>query len=455
MEIRRQTVSITHPRAHSKKQELIMNAMMYPHVRELWIACGTKYGKSLSASIAISKRALNKQNAKYRWVAPIYRQSLIGMEYFYKILPPKPHAEFKKSDMLIAMPNAHNSIEFWHGQNPYDLEGAAVDGYVFDECAKMKEQVYISGRTTTTRTRGPIMGISTPLGKTWFYRKCMEAKEHQEWAIRNGKLPEKLFITAPTTENPTIGRDVIEQAQKELPDRLFRQHYLAEFIDDGTVFVNINGCVYGPKLLFDGPKQLWFAEGAKSRQVVIGVDWAKSQDYTVFLAVDIVTRQIVGLHRFHRVPYTEQVRMLKMFSLKFADVLIINHDKTGVGSAIDDLMVHINMPYNGIVLGNANKGEFVTKLITSLEQAQIFYPFWQELIDELTQYELSMSPTGLPTYNAPPGKHDDIVCAMFLVNMALLDYSDREFKINFLEDIETENNVSNNLESYYAEISED
>jgi hypothetical protein len=450
-----QRIYLKHPAPHSRKQELIMNAFMFPDLRELWVACGSKFGKTLSGSVALSKLACVRNNLKLRWIAPIYRQSLLGMEYFNNLLPPKPHSEFKKGAMLVNMPFSKNVIEFWHGQDPFSLEGAAVHGDVLDECAKMKEQVYISERTTKIRTKGPSVFLSTPLGKTWFFNKCMDAKEHQEWAIRNGRRPTKIFLTARTIDNPFIDPEVIDEARKELPERLFLQHYEAMFIDDGTVFTNISACIYTEKLLVEGARQKWFHADAKNRSVVIGVDWAKQKDWTVFFAADMEHRIIVGFERFHQIPYTEQIRKLALFARKFKSVEVCFHDKTGVGSAIDDHLAYLGFPYHGITFNNQIKAEMVAKLITSLEQEYIRYPYWEVLTNELTAYELKTSPTGLPVYNAPSGKHDDTVVALILVNVALLEYSDRDYQINYLEDLKNETPDSDSLESYYNDLIED
>jgi len=289
------------------------------------------------------------------------------------------------------------------------------------------------------------------LGKNWFFTRCMEAKEHQEWAIKNGKQPQKIFITARTLDNQHIDPDVVEQARKELPTRLFEQHYEAKFIDDGTVFTNINVCIYTEKLDLDPKKQRWFHAEASTKSVVIGADWAKQGDWTVFIAIDMQSKLIIGLERFHQIPYTEQVRRLRLFANHFKDVQIVFHDKTGVGNAIDDLLVYTNLAYHGITFSNPIKAGMVAKLITSLEQEFIHYPHWPELIKELTIFELKTSMTGLPVYGAPSGKHDDIVMSLLLANMALLEYADRSYEINYLEELKSENEI----ESYYNELLED
>lgn len=451
-----QEVIIEPPVPHSRKQQLIYQAFRTPGLREMWIACGTKYGKTLSASVA-QVTGSSDRPGKWRWVAPIYEQACIAMEdYFPRLVPPHPHSVVNKTDLSISLPRANTIYEFWHAQNPSSLEGAAVQGYVFDEAAKMKAETRASARTTTTRTAGPMMFISYPFGKNWFYLGCMEAKEHMEWSIRKGVPPEKIFIHARTSENPHIDPRVIEDARRELPERLFRQFYLAEFIDDGQVFVGFRDRAYGPELDLSSSHQRWIAPQSSDKTVVVGVDWAKTTDWTVFLAADIETRRIIGFERFQRVPYTEAIRRLMLFVRQFKSALTVRHDKTGVGTAIDDQLSLTNLPAEGVVFTNPSKADMAAKLMTAFEvEGQLAIPRWRTLMDELDMYDVTTTAHGNLVYSAPAGKHDDTVSALMLLNTALIDYGDRSYQVKLLEDLPTTMLDASPLSQFYADLMDD
>lgn len=438
METTTQKVHLNLPKPHSPKQELIMRSLSVPHVKETVVCCGTKYGKSSGATPAVIHPAVRMPGSKWRWIAPIYRQAKVGVEYFNKMLPPPPYAEIVESKMIARIPSIDTSIEFWHAQNPVDLEGAGVHGQVFDEAAKMHEQAYLSGKTTQTFTRGPSLLISTPYGKNWFHKRFMFAKERMEWAIKNGKDPEYLAIHAPTTANPYILKEVIEDARKLMPDRLFRQYYLAEFVDEGSVFIGHHQCVVGAELVdVEGAHQFWIADTAKERDVVIGVDWAKKKDFTVFVALDYTKRpfKTVGFMRFQNLKYTDAVKELYMFTKHFKKVDLVMHDKTGVGEAIDDMLSNLPMNFNGLTFSNPAKANIVNKLGLAFEKADIELPFWNEMLKEFDSFEVEISETGTMTYNAPEGMHDDIVMAFCLANSAALEYCGSSFEIQFVEDL--------------------
>jgi hypothetical protein len=448
-------IKLLTPEAHSTHQRIIMNALKTENLRNIFVACGTKLGKTLAASCAISIPCLERPGTVWRWVAPIYQQAKIGMECCMKIMPPEPLVRQNQSAMHLYAPDIDSRIEFWHWQHPMSLEGAGVNGYVIDEASKCSEQVYISAKTTVTMTKGPIMCISTPLGKNWFYQRCMEAKEQMQWSIKHGRPLEQIFLTAPTSANPYISRDIIDRARKELPDRLFRQYYLAEFLDSGTVFIGTGDALYGPPVETESDTIKWTHEDAKKLTVVCGADWAKNEDFTVFTAIDMASGRLVGLYRFHRVPYTEAVRRLCWFATRFESVLTIRHDKTGVGSAVDDLMAHTDLAHEGIVWTNATKNEMVARLMTSIEQKQISLPRIDKILMELEQYEIHVTATGALTYGAPSGKHDDIVSSLMMANAAFVEYGDRSLEVRYLNEVGEAISPKDGIEAYYRDLVED
>lgn len=432
-----QEVNLEPPTPHGKKQELIMRAFLYPGVKETYVASGSKFGKSLAAATCMTNAAMAKPSAKWRWIAPIYRQAKIGMEYFNKILPPPPHSEVIESKMVIKLPHLDSVIEFWHTQNPVDLEGAGVHGQIFDEAAKIHYDAYVSAKTTTSFTRGPSMFISTPYGKNWFYKKYTEAKDEMTWALKRGKNPERLAIHAPTTDNPFISKEVIEQARRDIPDRLFRQLFLAEFVDDGSIFVGVRECIRGAEIMFDGASQHWVSDNAKNCEVVIGVDWAKQRDYAVFMAIDYAAkpRKVVGLQRFHGISYVEAVKELYHFTKRFKHVGTIWHDRTGVGEALDDLLGNTPLPFHGVTFTSQSKASLINGLGLTFEQRDIELPNWPLMISELDNYEVTVTETGNMRYNAASGGHDDTVIGLALANSAAKEFAGSGFEVRFLEEL--------------------
>lgn len=448
-----QTFILDPPKPHSPKQAMIMQAFMHKGVEEIWVACGTKFGKTLAAATAQSLGVISKPKSIFRWVAPIYTQSKIGYAYCRQILPPGPHTKLNSSSLEIMIPNIDSMIQFYHAQNPESLEGYGISGYVFDEAAKIKEGAYYAAKTTVTVTRGPMLFCSTPWGKNWFYKKCLDAREEMLRAKHENRTPKQIFIRASTMDNPNVPRESIEAARKSLSARLFRQYFEASFEDEGSVFTDYRKCIYTPELKVYGDDQFWLQDEAAKARVVVGVDWAKTVDYCVFVAIDMDTRRVVGFQRFHKQPYTESIKRLVKFCRKFKQVDAVYHDKTGVGQAIDDQLGYTDLPYHGVNFTNSSKAEMVNKLITSFEQAYLLIPAWPTLEAELELFEVQQTQTGNLRYAAAGDGHDDTVCALLLAHAALIDYADRQYDLTYLEDLRPRSLSA--LEAYYNGLIDD
>lgn len=442
---------------HGSKQKQIMEAFLTPGLQEMWVPCGTKFGKTVGGSGAVGAGMWVKRDKLFRWVAPIYTQAKIGKRYLEKFLPKKAFYPKNDDPPTIRINGTGSTVEYWHGKYPESLEGEGIDGgYVFDEYAKMVEACYESASTTITQTRAPMLFLSTPKGKNHFYARCMDAKERMEYALKKGKTPTHIFITAATADNPFVPRGSIEDARRRLPDRLFRQYYLAEFIDDAAVFVGFRECVEDMDPIDSASfgKEYWLAPDANNKKVVMGADWGKMTDYTVFGAIDYEAnpKRLVGFQRFNGVSYVQAVRELYHFAGQFKQCGLLNHDVTGVGQGIDDMVAQVNLPVQGVTFTNRSKSDMVNQLILAFQKQEISVPNWPNLIRELDAFEVTTTPIGNYRYSAPEGSgiHDDIVAMLVLAWAAALEYSG-DFSVRFLEDLPNEK-AKLSLNKWYSDL---
>lgn len=441
---------------HSESQRQIIRAFSTPKLKEVWVANGTKYGKTIAAVNALCAKVPITRNGVYRWIAPIYSQSMIGFRYARRFLPKSKHIVFNKSEPSILFDPMGTRWEFRTGKDPESLEGEATNGNVLDECSKMTEEVYASTRTTTTVTGGLIMGISTPRGKNWFFQKCMAAKEEMEWALKNGKDPHRIFITAPTRDNPFVLPEAILDAQKSLPRRLFLQYYEAQFVDDGSTFADFRKCIYSDRIDVLPGNERWIdptyirnAEGLIDAKVIIGADWAKKIDSTVFTAWDYEKRRMIGFWKFTGVNYVEAIKKVYHFGRQFKKVELLIHDQTGIGEVIGDLLDKTTFPYQGITFTQKNKTFMVNNLIIAFEQGDIQIPYWPDMVTELDSYEVETNEIGSMKFSAPQGMHDDIVSSMILAWAAVSDYSTSELNVKIIEELKNQNQITSDWEREY------
>jgi phage FluMu gp28-like protein len=282
-----------------------------------------------------------------------------------------------------------------------------------------------------------------------------------EWCIRNEKPITHLYLAAKTEDNPYVPRQSIDDARRKLPDRLFRQYYLAEFIDDAAVFMGFRNCIEDgdPIFAYEGSNQRWIDPEAGKKEVVIGADWGKLHDYTVFGAFDYTKspKKLVGVQRFNGISYIEAIKELYYFAREFKRVGLLLHDQTGVGQGVDDMLAQLNLPVQGVTFTNKSKSEMVNQLILGFQKEELSLPNWPQMIKELDAYEVITTPLGNYRYSAPEGSgiHDDIVSMLLLAYSAALEYGG-DFSIRFLEDLGDDLKSGKlNLDKWYKDIIEE
>lgn len=332
------------------------------------------------------------------WGAPTYDLSFIARELFqewYGRLIRKSENERPRDRMLSG-----GSV-LWRS---FDREGGSLGrGFhvsVIEEAARVKgTQVYEELLMTAADRKGKLVAITTPRGQShWthdWYRKARDG--HPDYACIHG----------PSTQNPMPQvRDFIRVARETMPDHLFRQEVLAEFIPgEGGVFRNIVACSS-----LAGYHQ---APPGLGRRYIIGCDVAKHQDWTVMYALDVDTGEVHGVDRFQHCPWPLVEERIRTFHLTWNRGTVFL-DSTGVGDAVYDHLVEKGVPCVPVVWSSASKDVLVMRLALALERGAIAFPADDILTGELETYHYDISATGRFRYTAPDGKHDDCVAALAL-----------------------------------------
>jgi hypothetical protein len=129
--------------------------------------------------------------------------------------------KINESDLTIILVNG-SKISL-AGLETFDSwRGREFNFIVIDEAAMVDEKAWTEVlRATVSNTQGDVMFISTPTGKSnWFYDLFMRKEEdqvnwssHQFTSIEGGNIP----------------LEEIEQARKDLSDKVFRQEFEASF----------------------------------------------------------------------------------------------------------------------------------------------------------------------------------------------------------------------------------
>ena len=204
-----------------------------------------------------------------------------------------------------------------------------------------------------------------------------------------------------------LAQEEIDAARATLPEHVFNELYYAEPSDDeGNPFgaQHIRAC-YAP--LSTRPAVAW------------GWDLARKMDWTVGIGLD-ADGHVCEAFRFQK-PWHEQVEIIKRF-VGNSPALV---DETGVGDPIIEaikLPVHAQQGRNVIELScprlegykftMASKQMLMEGLALAIHEGKVRFPEGPISI-ELLNFEYEFTRLGI-RYSAPPGMHDDCVCALAL-----------------------------------------
>jgi hypothetical protein len=384
------------PRPHSAQQQIINEAARFNAV-----CCGRRWGKTVLGLDRLIASAL--QGAPTSWWAPSYRTLQDVWREASSTLTPVIVDKSETEHRLLL--TGGGSVEFWSTDSAGDsARGRKYGLAVVDEAAMVQglEQFWQATlRPMLADLRGGAWFLSTPKGvnyfKTLFDRgQDPERKDWASWQM-------------PTASNPVIDPAEIEAARQDMSEMSFAQEFLATFVAwEGAVF---RGILEAASASFD-------AQPESGHEYVIGVDWGRSIDFTVFCVVDVTTRTMVELDRSNRVDYVLQRSRLKALCQKWRPSCIVA-EANSIGQPIIEQLWRDGLPVQPFNTTNASKAQIIEGLALALERGQVRILPDPVLLAELQCFQCERLPSGLMRYSASPGSHDDTVMALALCGVAV------------------------------------
>ncbi len=351
--------------------------------------------------------------------APTYDQTRIGWEE-------AQHAAagvgtFTLTDKVFKFPGG-GRITYRSLDDPDNARGHTADLVVIDEAGDVAEAAwYEVCRPMLMDTGGEAWIGGTPKGRNWFWREYMAAQDQSDAATWNAPtlgciITRQGLVRRPhQLENPHVPWAELEQMFRTLPERVFRQEILAEFIEDaGGVFRGVHECVDPNRSQPEPPRE--------SFAYSMGVDLARVNDFTVLSVLDDFGRQVY-FERFNEISWSRQIASIERVARQYEPVVVV--DATGVGDPIVEQLEQLGLGVRPVTLTNTNKMHLVDKLATDIESGRISLMNIEVQTAELQAYQYELTESRNIRTNAPEGMHDDTVIALALAN-SLCAYVHRE-----------------------------
>ena len=366
------------------------------------LACGRRWGKTRYGTHKCLRVAL--AGGRAWWVAPSYKGAAVGWRGVKGLARQIPGAEKSETQRLVTMPGG-GSVQVRSADEPDSLRGEGLDLVIIDEAAFVQEEAWTGALRPALSDRiGSAVFISTPRGRNWFFHLWNRGQ--------SGDDPDWHSWRFPTSSNPFISPDEIEAARQELPEDVFAQEYLAEFLEgSGAVFRNIIACLTAPACNPDDHA---------GHRTVMGADWGKQADFTALSVGCVDCRQEVALDRFNQIDYIFQRGRLEALAQEWR-VQAIVAEANAMGEPVIEELQRSGLPVAGFMTTATSKPPLIENMALASERGE-----WAWLPDRVARAELEaytriVSPTtGRSSYSAPSGQHDDTVMARALMLRAAM-----------------------------------
>jgi hypothetical protein len=361
------------------------------------VACGRRFGKTELGKLLIADTVLRQgQDAWY--ISPTYKNSSVVWRDLRHTFQPAA-VRMNGADRTIELVNGA-TITLWTGNAADIMRGGAPGIVVIDEAAIIPELGYLWEQVVypaLNESKGRAVFLSTPKGHNYFwqvYQRGIDPLQPawKSWQFPSGSNPVLL------AKNPAYA----EEARAMLPDRVYRQEILAQFIEDaGGVFRGVMPVSHGEvKTPYEG-------------NFVIGVDLGRSNDFTAISVMDSDTLTQVDADRFTDTRWSLQRGRIAAMAAKWRPYKILV-EKNSFGSPNIEALQDEGLPVYPFDTTAQSKPALIEDLSLAIERGNITLLNDPVQIAELQAYELERLASGKFRYNAPDGGHDDTVMALAL-----------------------------------------
>lgn len=395
-------ISITLPSPY-EAQKPIIKACLNEEDKFIIFNASRQSGKTLSACIVAIYWALQSKGQHIMIVSPtdsqarkIYKQMIQMLEPIIKFAVKNYKAQSGDSEIAF---NNNSVILFRSAASENSLRGYSNSHLILDECAFIKEEVWNTILAPTLTVRGKkVFFCSTPKGKNFFYKLFRRGMDG-ETGYRSFKLTYE--------SNPYANIDFIKEQQEILPYEIFAQEYLGEFVDQSSIFKNINEVAVN------------LQQTPKGQRCVIGIDIAFARDFTVAICLD-ENAKMLDYIRFNKEETPELVSKLSTFIKKWNPAKVIVEENNQGRPVIDLLKQSGVYKMEGFSTTSQSKNEIINDLMVSFAKKEIRILNDDIIKGEFEAFTYTISNTGKISFASAYG-HDDVVMATAFAYKALKD----------------------------------
>lgn len=374
-----------------EKQRILHDSINNENAKYYALNIGRQFGKSLLGENQCLYWAINDKGSMVGWVSPIYKQSKKVYNELKRATENSGMFTYNDTDLVIK--GFGSTIQFFSAERPDGIRGFTFDYLICDEFDFMKPNIWEEVLQPTVLVKGKkVVFISTPKGRRMMFKFKQLSHEDDRYK----------YFHFTSYDNPMIDPREIDAIKSTLPDHIFRQEYLAEFIDGGTgIFKNVRDCVL---------------KGGSGNNYG-GVDVGRADDYTV-LTIENEQGQEVFCERWRHDEWSNIVdKVSKKIKEYGANTYVeVNNQGDVFFELLKAKCGNLVQPF---VTSTKTKPVMIEDMAVDFEQKEVTTIGEEWQIDELESFTFIYNPkTRNVKYSAPEGMHDDYVMSKALCGQA-------------------------------------
>ena len=370
-------------------------------------------GKSILISQALLKYAIGfGKTTKNFYVAPTLRQSRLMYETIVKgVQKANIIKKSNSTELTIEFING-STIGFKSSEMRDALRGYSCTGIMcLDECSFIEDSVYYSLlKPWTDVAQAVTMMVSTPwIKEGFFYQHYCYGLEGSHNCITIDWSDEKYKESI----EQLLPEEKLNEYREMLPEKIFRNEYLGEFLDDDGVVFSLKDC---------------FAETSiqPTDKLYIGIDWSNQteNDDSVISVFNQDGKQVLLKYFNNLTPLGQIDQLYGEIQPYLAQIAAIVCETNSLGTPYTDLLKGKSQMIANKVIGfntsNASKNSLVVSFQTALEKHQVTLLPDKKQKEQFSYFSCDYNPkTRTITYGAPNNLHDDCCLATMFAYEAL------------------------------------
>lgn len=391
-------VTLYNPHHNQKK---IHDSINFEPYKYYVLNIGRQWGKTMLAMNQVYYWAINNPGSKIGWVSPVYKQSEKVFDEMARAFQPD---FIKVNAQKLTIEVNGSTIQFFSAERYHNIRGFTFDYLVCDEFAFMAEQAWTEVLRATVLIKGKkVLLISTPKGKNHFYT-----------LFNLDGINEQYKSFKMSSYDGLAEKEEIDGARYTLPEHIFRQEYLAEFVDNGSgVFSNV-------PILDTNHGSKFYA----------GIDLGRADDYTVLTILN-EKGNMVYCDRWRHNTWQNIINAMLPILSRFKPRVLI--EVNSIGDVIFEQLGKVYASVYPFVTTSKSKQDIVEGLQVAIQNKEFTLLDLEWLKKEFDLFTYEYSPkTRSIKYSAPTGFHDDGVMSCCLAYQCLKEWKTKgEFNYGF------------------------